>query len=430
MTVAALWAAYVLALPFQRVWVLPGLDYKLQPPEVIFLALAAVTVIAWTRRSTRWRFDVIDLAACAWVGANVLALVWSNGPIRRAGVIEALTAAYVAGIYAVARITATPQLLDRFGAWFAYSAAIAAGLGIFGWIAANAGVATELATAVITPVPYLGHAPRAQAFTAGPQMLASLLLLAVPLFVAHRMPRGWRGRDRALLLLLVIGLAATVSKTALCLAAGLTVMWASAPRQPPPRHVHGRAWIALGAWVIVAGLFTAASHVMVIRAAEAPAMRDAQLIAGEPVAAFRWRGEPWVAVPTTYVFNKQVSLLAAWRRWPAGLGPAGQPPFALDLQDSGQVPRTVWLTPHSTYLGAMAELGVAGLLALALLLAAGGVTVRRLLASESGSRWEAAAYAGAGAAFLIEAISTDLLNCRHYWLLLGVMAARRQASLI
>ena len=51
----------------------------------------------------------------------------------------------------------------------------------------------------------------------------------------------------------------------------------------------------------------------------------------------------------------------------------------------------------------------------------------RLLAGPMPARWEAAAYAGAGTGFLIEAISTDLLNCRHYWLLLAVVVARCQS---
>ena len=107
------------------------------------------------------------------------------------------------------------------------------------------------------------------------------------------------------------------------------------------------------------------------------------------------------------------------------MGPGGQSAFSSVLQREGRFPGTIWLiTPHSTYLGTVAELGAAGLAALLLILVAGGLTINRLLADSARLRWEAAAYAGAGAAFLIKAISTDLLNCRHYWFLLAVMAAR------
>ena len=337
-------------------------------------------------------------------------------------------AAYLVGLYVAVRVTATPQLLDRFGEWFAYSAAVAAALGIAGSLASEAGLPNRLATVALMPVPYLGHAARAQAFTAGPQMLASILLMAIPLFVAGRMRRGWRRHDRAMILLLVLGLGATVSKTAMCLAAALSVMWASAEQTrqgQPSRRSRARLWVAAATWLTVTVVFALGSHVLMLREATAPSMSMAQLVGGSPLASFRWRDETWVVMPTTYFFNKQASLQAIRRAWPAGVGPAGQSAFTSGLQREGRFPSTIWFTtPHSTYLGTVAELGAAGLTALVLILAAGRMTITRLLAEPGRLRWEAAAYAGAGAAFLIEAISTDLLNCRHYWFLLAVMAAR------
>ncbi len=424
--VATLWAGYLLVLPLQRVWVLPWLGLKLQPPEVVFLGLATASAAMWIRGRVRWRFAFADAAAAAWLAANLLAFVWSSEPRSRDGLIETLGAAYLLSLYVAVRVTATPQLLDRFGEWFGYSAAAAAALGIAGSLASSAGLPNRLATVAPTPVPYLGHAARAQAFTTGPQMLASILLMAVPLFVAGRMKQGWRPRDRALVFLLVLGLGATVSKTGMCLAAALSVMWASAgqTRQGQPCS-RARAWVAVATWLIVTFVFVLGSHVMVLREAAVPSMSTAQLVGGSPLASFRWRDEAWVVMPTTYLFNKQASLQAIGRSWPGGVGPAGQPAFTLGLQREGRFPTTIWLiTPHSTYLGTVAELGAAGLAALLLILVSGGMTIHRLLADSARLRWEAAAYAGAGAAFLIEAISTDLLNCRHYWFLLAVMAAR------
>ena len=430
--VATLWAAYLLVLPFQRVWVLPWLGLKLQPPEVVFLGLAAAAAVMWRRGRVRWRYTFADAAAAAWLVANLLAFTWSSEPHGRDGLIETLGAAYLVSLYVAVRLTATPQVLDRFGEWFGYSAAAAAALGIAGSLASYAGLPNRLSTVALTPVPYLGHAARAQAFTTGPQMLASILLMAVPMFVASRMTRGWRRRDRALVVLLVLGLGATVSKTGMCLAAALSVMWALAgeTRQgQQPRRSRARVWVAVATWLTVAFVFALGSHVMVLRQAAVLPMSSAQLVGGNPLASFRWGNEAWVVMPTTYLFNKQASLQAIGRSWPVGVGPAGQPAFTSKLQREGRFPSTIWLiTPHSTYLGTVAELGAAGLVALLIILIAGGMAINRLLAGAARLRWEAAAYAGVGAAFLIEAISTDLLNCRHYWFLLAVMAARLGSS--
>ncbi len=152
-----------------------------------------------SKHSSEARTTAIALPAlwAAYIGAHVIALALSKGPHGREAVIQTLGAAYLACLYAAVRITATARLLDSFGLWFGYSAAIAAALGLTGIAAAWMAFPTNLATVAATPVPYLGHAPRAQAFTAGPQMLASIILMAVPLFVDSRMGRGWRRRDVA-----------------------------------------------------------------------------------------------------------------------------------------------------------------------------------------------------------------------------------------
>jgi hypothetical protein len=195
-------------------------------------------------------------------------------------------------------------------------------------------------------------------------------------------------------------------------------------RNSDPRH-RLRLWAAAAVSLGVAIVMVVGSHVMVMRQATVAAMSTAQLVGGQPIGSFHWNDETWVVMPTTYTFNKQASLLAIARSWPVGVGPTGQPAFTGMLQDEGRFPRSIWMTtPHCTYLGAVAELGAAGLVALVLILVAAGMTIRRLLAGPAQIRWEAAAYAGAAAGFAIEAISTDLLNCRHYWLLLAVMVAR------
>lgn len=426
--VPLLWAAYLVALPFQRVWTLPWLGGKLQPPEIVFLGLAAVSAALWWKGAVRVRFVPGDAAAAAWLGAHLLALAWSPDPQGHEAVVEVIGVAYLFLVYAAVRVTAAPNVLDRFGAWFGYSAAIAAAIGLAGSAMSFAGLPTRLATVAVTPVPYLGHAARAQAFTTGPQMLASILILAVPLFLASRSGRVARVAERAMAALLLLGLAATVSKTALCLVAGLSVMWAvsrwrSGDGATGPSR--SRAWLAVAVSLLVASIVGVGSRILVVRESAVPAMTASQLAGGEELASFQWNDEAWVVMPSTYLLNNRASLLAIAHAWPAGVGPAGQPAFTARLQQEDRFPRTTWITtPHSTYLGSAAELGLGGFLALGVFVWAGVITIRRLLRGPAHMRWEVAAFAGAGTAFLIEASATDLMNCRHYWFLLAVMGAR------
>jgi hypothetical protein len=428
--VPVLWAAYITLLPFHRLWRLPWFDQKLQPPEIVFIGLVIASAVVVRRYGLQWRPTFADAAVAAWVGANVLAFVLAESPHNKEAVIETLGAAYLAALYAAVRITATPRMLDRFGEWFAYSAVIAAALGITGVVASWLGYRTPLATVFV--IPYFGLAARAQAFTANPGMLASIITMAIPLFLGGRLGRAWRRRDAALLLVLVLGLVTTVAKTALCLAAALGVMWACRRWESDggvPRLSRVRLWTAAAISLGITVAMAVGSHVMVMHQSDVETMSAAQLVGGRPVASFDWHHDSWVLMPTTYTFNNHASLLAIARTWPLGVGLAGQPAFTARLKDEGRFPPSIWMTtPHSTYLGTAAERGAFGFAALAALLIVAGITIRRLFANPMQSRWEAASYAGAGVAFLIEALSSDLLNCRHYWLLLAVVVARRATA--
>ena len=200
--VAGLWTAYLVSLPFHRIWTLPWLGTKLQPPELLFLALAAAAVGLWWRGELGWRFSSIDAGVTAWSLASLLALgvTWRGGGVSHAvAVTEVAGSIYLAALYAVVRMTATRELLMRFASVFTWSAAIAALVGMVGFGLSRLGVTTRLATVAETPIPYLGSAPRAVGFTAHSGMLASILVLAVLLHIGHVGGR-WRRRDAGVML--------------------------------------------------------------------------------------------------------------------------------------------------------------------------------------------------------------------------------------
>jgi hypothetical protein len=212
----------------------------------------------------------------------------------------------------------------------------------------------------------------------------------------------------------------------LCLVAGLAVLFGRAVEAGRPGARLGRS---AAVWIIVASVFTVSSHTMLVRTSAIDGYRVAQLVAGQPLARLTWRGEGWALMPTTYVFNKLASWHAVTRRWPWGVGPAGQPASTETLRRERVYPAMITLTdPHSTYSGVAAELGVAGAAALLLLLGTVVVTLGRLARDRATPTWVIASYTGAGAAFLLEAIATDLMSCRHYWWLIAVVASRESLA--
>lgn len=322
------------------------------------------------------------------------------------------------------RLTATPALLCRFPTLLAVSGAAAAALGIAGWMLANLGIDTRLAIPAATPYPYVpGTLARAQGLTPAPAMLASIGTLALILYGA------WLGSGRrrpiaeAILLgTLGAGVLLTFSKTIVCLATGAFVALALRRSTEPMRRRH--AGLLVTGCVILASIYTLATHVVAIAPADRARLVDGSFIAGEPLVTGTIGGRAYLAMPTNYYFNKRASLIAIHETWPWGLGPGRHPRFVGTLMTRGRHPATLWQAdPHSVYLGTAAELGAFGVAGLAALGATIILTLAQIYRRWGTSSWVAAGLTGAYAAILVEGIATDVMNFRHYWWLLAVTAA-------
>lgn len=412
----AAWAAAIFLLPVQAVAIFPWLGGRVQPPDILILVLALGGVLTCWRLG-RPPFAALDVAV-AWPVAMVASLFGSGQAQSPTATLEVVGALYLLLLYFAVRLTATPERIDQFLDWYPASVGCAALLGLAGVVAAAFGTQTPLASPIGALLPYLGETARAQALTPGPQMLANLLLAAIPLAIARAHTCGWTPRRRGLVLLLSLGLLATYSKTMLCLIVALAVMAAILGR---------RRRIAVAVAVAVALIFLAMTHLVVTKAVQVAGLEGSQVVAGAPWASFSWRGDTWVVAPTTYVANNVVSLHAIRESWPVGLGPAQQAAYAATLQRSGDYPASIrfarFMEPHSTYLGTVAELGLAGVVAGLLLIAAGVLMLRRWVHSQPVD-WTAAAVCGIFAGVLLEASATDLMNCRHYWWLMAIVAVR------
>jgi hypothetical protein len=411
------WVIALVLLPIQTVSMLPWLQGRVQPPDLAVLVLAVGAGLTWWRAG--WpRLAPLDVAA-AWpvaMGAVLLGTGHARTPLA---VLEVVGASYLLLAYLVVRLIATPKRIDLFFDWYPASIACAAIVGLVGVTAAAFGTQTSFASPMAAVLPYLGPTARAQAMTPGPQMLASLLLVAIPIAMARAQLRGWTPGRRVTVLLLGLGLLATQSKTIVCVVVALAVMAAVAGR---------RRRLAIGVAVAAAVTFLAVTHVVVTPERNVPALEGSQVLAGAPWKSFVWGGEIWVVAPTTYVANKAASLGAIGERWPIGLGPVQQAAYTAARQSAGRYPTSIryppFMEPHSTYLGTAAELGLAGVAAGLLMVGAGFWTLRRWVRQRPGD-WTAAAVCGIFAGVLLEATATDLMNGRHYWWLMAVVASAR-----
>lgn len=371
-----------------------------------------------------------------WTGVDAGVLVWLAA-VGTGGALSLLrdktvdgvvlrdfaTTLYLALLYFAIRVLPDKGLVDAAGSALVVGATLASALGAIGVVLSELRIDTPLALAADSPYPYLGSAARARALTATPNMLASILMLGLLLLAAGAAPR-LGSASRLAAIVLSLGLALTFSKTAVPLAAGLAVVWMLRCERS---SALARIAVAIS-WLAAATVFGVFSHVVVLCGdADRERLEQAMFIAGERWGHVDLLGRRCDLYPTNYSFNKKASLIAVERSWPWGIGPGRHPAFALGLQREGLYPKTQWLgTPHSSYTGAAAELGLLGILGLASFLGALALGIRDALRREA-TRPLGVAGAATLAALLIEAFATDLMHFRHYtWLaaLVGSAAAR------
>jgi len=409
--------AYVLALNALEVLDLPWVGSKVQVPELVFLLLLVGVVVwgEWRRveegvRGGNWKTPLVG-----WLGAVFLSAAVA-GTLK--GWLEFVGVVYLGCVFLLFK-----SALERGGpegrVWlvrvFGWAGLLGAGLGLTGWVLSMAGWDTPLAWSAQTWFPYLGHVARAQGLTGNPNMLHSLLAGPFLLLLARRWSGNGARWEGAALGLIGLGLLLCLSRATVLLLA--VVFWLG---------MHLRGWnrglvrLSIGGLVLVFLFF---SHVLVGKRGQ---LNWAELRANAYTLdrPFLTRGD-WQFVATNYLVNKRSALLAGWRHFPFGVGPGGHNAFVQKLKAEGLYPGyfTAY-DPHCTYTGTWGELGLLGLLALGWLGWALWRKSRSLLRRKDAPEgWLALGLTACLLLAALEALTTDIMNFRHYWVLAALLAA-------
>lgn len=392
---------------------MPVVDAKVQPTELVFLAVFPVAVLAYGW--SLWPRDgLLRAGLLAYVGTNAVAaaVAWdlSAGLEALGRIYLVLLALVVARFVAEAPARNARKLLD----YFLYGTSVLAVCTYLGYAWALAGELNPMVQ-VYGNYPYLGTVLRAKGFTAGAGMLIIVLLL--PTLYAWR---GWReGRLRVwwfLLLLPIAGL--TFAKEVLLLGLGLLLVdpWVR-------KHVFGRGRGIRGLVVTaVACTFWLGTHFLVTDPTPFP---DSDLYGTNYTAGnVVWEGEGYRVLRSSYAELKVAAISIAARHPWTGVGP-GQFGRALPAEKAaGNYPATLPdYDPHSTWLGALAETGAPGFVALLLLV----FVVWRHVRTAGPGPLPPDVYHCLLVFFLLIAIlsvSKDVMNFRFLWWGVGVVLVK------
>ena len=135
-------------------------------------------------------------------------------------------------------------------------------------------------------------------------------------------------------------------------------------------------------------------------------------------------------VPTFYYGTKRAALFAIYDYFPFGVGGDNLSDYCRQLVAQGRHLRAFCCAPHSTFFGALGELGVLGFgLVIALFTKFWRITTTLPLFDSPIPHFNL--MAKSLAFFLIvEGITVDLMNVRHFWLILAVLALLFRTQLL
>jgi O-antigen ligase len=325
-------------------------------------------------------------------------------------VTEIIRTAYLVVLYVVLKWTITLEMITRIVKVIILLSFLATLTGIIGFGLEFIGIETFLA--IKRPHPYLIHVMQAKGFTPSPNMLASIIMIGI-FFQTHEIFNNKRFNTSNILVLIIllIGFLLTFSKTIASLVIGIILIW----------YFHNKSKLPY-TWrlivkIVVMAIFTFyifGTHFIVIKKDH-----DTELLKGNYIA-----GPPFIETanssiyPSQYWSLKKISFEAISQSFPWGIGPGKFNYYAHELKKND-----VYLThvpypdPHSTYLGTLVESGLLGLIAYLGIIY---FTIKyscKILNDQSANRYIFACLPSIFIVIGIEAVSTDVMNFRHYWIL-------------
>jgi len=262
--------------------------------------------------------------------------------------------------------------------------------------------------------PYLGTVYRLRGPTFTPSMLITILSCCLIFSVNGYKTLPFRKSIRNLLIgLIIIACLLTFSKTLILICWGLGIwLW--------NRHFRLSWFVILSSIIpVIAFLFITTHYVFARPGSEQYRKYIATNFVSRKVA-FKIGNTD--ALETCYLLNKKIALELTGQNYFLGIG-AGNFNNEIDKRkQEGNYPvNFLSYDPHSTYFGSLAENGIPGFIAMSgvlILILLGYIKLQSIKSDPFFQSIFALLVI-----FYVEAISTDIMNFRHFWVLLAIAFA-------
>jgi len=396
---------------------LPYVGNKVQLPELMFLGVlfglflsngfhAFLFPSAWQKMSGAFRWEKSSILLLTALLVSMLFHFSLTTIIELTGLAYLFVTALLIQIYALRR----PSFEDFIPSVFARLSLLLAIVNLMLMGLYLGGISLPGDWVEVKYIPFLGNCPRIRGAMPSPALLASLMSVGL-FFVVSRKGQGILHFFK--LALILFGLILTFSKS-LILILPLALALFIRVYVGKKRNWFFNPLIFLFAIVLI--LFT---HFVPI-----PSQKIDEAEASYLSEEVWIQTDDWQLRGTSYWMLKKAIWTTFGEAPLVGVGPGMFRQHLAGLQEDGRYPGDLPLyDPHSTFFGLLAELGLMGWLAFLFWAVVLFQMFRRLI--KGGPPEKQWLYRSLLAFFLlsfVESMFTDILNFRHMWILLGLLA--------
>lgn len=406
---------YILSLGFQNLLDLPVVGHRLQIPEIVFALIVIYSIFNY--RHFLFRFDRIDYVILLYLALNLISSVWNESGLS--SYLETLGRVYLFGVYFLFKTITSKWDISRLKRYvinnFTFLGIVSSLIAFVGWIIAMNINENNLLATSYENYPYFGTIYRIRGATPTPTMFAVLLSFSAFLLTASIIEKkSTRKRDLIFLSIILIASFLTFSKTFLLIVSGIGLIFLREKGLFKKYNFLEPILI-----FSISILFIASSHFLFFKS-------DSdwnKKLESTPFSTneILFENDKIIVLESFYLFSKRCAIEISKINPILGVGPGNfnQSMYKLDKNKFPALKKLMGVDPHSVYFGTLAENGFLGLICLFFIFYFLLVKLRNTNIGESNFIY---ALFMIFVLLLIEGITTDIMNFRNLWVIMGVVA--------
>jgi hypothetical protein len=425
----ALLALYTFSIGIEELFTLPLAGNKVQVPEIIFLIYAfSIFINIRNMRFRELRFNQLDVSVVLYFSAVALSCLVNQ---TRNSFGELLGITYLMGLFFLTKllIVSNYDVYSKIKEWVLkaaiFGAVTAILFGFLGYLLFYIDGRVQYIW-FYKDYPIIGDSIRIKGTVSNPitfcSYLVSLVILLLPNIRVIRATECYSvvnppteqrsvARRFGLIVFLVLGVIATKTKS-LILLFSIALLYLT--------RNNSQKYVQLGAKIsasVAIGFYLIASHFLI-----SPANSTALLLNKSYGSnSIVYQNNDFLITPTAYSVLKQSALLAFVSSPIVGVGGNELIKYSKILFDKKKLTIDPNCAPHSTYFGALGELGILGFTAILFLL-------YNVFQQIQGSP-NREIYLYLLGFIVLEMVTVDLMTFRNYWLMLAFLATESNATL-